>query len=252
MENDDWVTGNIKLKIFGEPVEMQLTVPAKPVKARAMLPIFQKMTNSFVEIGENNVEAEGKAISCEKGCGACCRQAVPLAENETYHIRDLVENLSEPRRSEVKQKFADACAKLHEIQWFERMENYGNLEIKERQTVVVEYFKQGIPCPFLEEESCSIHLDRPLACREYLVTSPAENCAAPTAETIRMIEIPVKVSENVRLLGRSENRTTLSFIPMIRALEFAEEFPESDFEKPGQEWMGEFFGYLTKGSEGDK
>jgi Fe-S-cluster containining protein len=36
-----------------------------------------------------------------------------------------------------------------------------------------------MPCPFLEDESCSIHPDRPLVCREYLVTSPAELCAGP-------------------------------------------------------------------------
>ena len=35
-----------------------------------------------------------------------------------------------------------------------------------------EYFQLGIPCPFLEEESCSIYHDRPITCREYLVTSP--------------------------------------------------------------------------------
>jgi hypothetical protein len=35
----------------------------------------------------------------------------------------------------------------------------------------VRYFLQGVACPFLEAESCGIHPDRPLACREYLVTS---------------------------------------------------------------------------------
>ncbi len=41
------------------------------------------------------------------------------------------------------------------------------------------YFHLGIACPFLEDESCSIHADRPISCREYLVTSPAVNCADP-------------------------------------------------------------------------
>jgi hypothetical protein len=35
-----------------------------------------------------------------------------------------------------------------------------------------------VACPFLEDEACSIHADRPLSCREYLVTSPPELCAA--------------------------------------------------------------------------
>ena len=55
------------------------------------------------------------------------------------------------------------------------------------------YFALGIPCPFLEEESCSIHPDRPLVCREYLVTSPAELCAGPTQEGVTPVPVP-KVS----------------------------------------------------------
>ena len=50
---------------------------------------------------------------------------------------------------------------------------------EERTELAYEYFKHGIACPFLEDESCSIHPDRPMACREYLVSSPAENCRAP-------------------------------------------------------------------------
>ena len=57
-------------------------------------------------------------------------------------------------------------------------------------------------CPFLEEESCSIHPDRPLVCREYLVTSPAELCAGPTQEGVTPVAVP-KVSPAARGLEES-------------------------------------------------
>ena len=98
---EEWVTGTMNLTVHGEPIEMQMTVPAKPVKPTRMLPIFQMMTNSFLKISVDATERQGDSISCQAGCGACCRQAVPLAEIEAYQIAELVEHLPEPRRSTI-------------------------------------------------------------------------------------------------------------------------------------------------------
>lgn len=247
MKNDEWITGNIKLSLGGQPLEMQMTVPAKPVKPQRMLPIFQQMTNSFIEIAENAVENSGDKISCQKGCAACCRQAIPLAEIEVYRIAEMVETLPEPRRTEIKNRFKTAWHHFFEIGWFERLENCVNVSQKECEKVILEYLYEDVPCPFLEDESCSIHLERPLTCREYMVTSPAENCDAPSAEKIRLVKLPVKSSEIVRQVTNSANlNKSINFVPLVLALEWvkrnADEFPE----KTGEQWMADFFTNLTK------
>ncbi len=61
------------------------------------------------------------------------------------------------------------------------------------------YFALGIPCPFLEDERCTIHSIRPLRCREYMVASPAENCAHPETKEVIGVKPPVLLS---RVLGR--------------------------------------------------
>ncbi len=247
MPNEEWITGNVRLNVGGEPLDLQMTVPAQPVKPQKMLPIFQQMTNSFVGMGEQAVVQAGGRISCKKGCGACCRQAIPMAEIEAYHIAELVEAMPEPRRSEVKNRFDAAWHHFTEIGWFQRLDDCGNLPHEEREKIVLEYFHEGIPCPFLEDESCSIHQARPLACREYLVTSPAENCAKLTAEGIRMVDLPIKPSETVRKITNSQNlNQSVNFVPLVLALEWAkgnaDEFPE----KTGEHWMADFFTTLTK------
>ena len=242
----EWKTGKVTLSLFGEPVEMEMTVPAKPVKATRMLPIFQAVTSSFVELGVSAVVGEGKEISCKAGCGACCRQAVPLAEVEAFQIAELVENMPEPRRSRIKRKFAEGARHFHENHWFEKMERYPRLSAKERQALVMEYFNEGVPCPFLEDESCSIHPNRPLSCREYLVTSPAENCAQPTAETIRQVRFTLKPSITLLEISNTRNLKNSFFVPMIQALEHAEKFRDISEEKTGEAWMADFFRNLTK------
>jgi Fe-S-cluster containining protein len=244
---DEWTTGSVTLSIGGEPVEMEFTVPAFPIKPGRMLPIFQGMASSFVEIGENAAMARGEVISCAKGCGACCRQPVPISEVEAFQIAELVESLPEPRRTIVKQRFKDACDHFHETEWFERMDSFQALSYDERQRVAMEYFYDQIPCPFLEDESCSIHPYRPLVCREYLVTSPAENCSNPTAQNIAPVKLLFKLGETLRKMRVKDAESAPVFVPLVRSLEWAETHPDNFSEKPGKEWLGEFFKDLAAG-----
>ena len=253
MDQNDWVTGELVLSINGEPLKIQMTVPAKPIKPHRMLPVLQKITNTFVEMSAVAAGGRGETVSCRQGCAACCRQPVPISEIEIYHLAELVEAMPEPRRSEIKDRFKAAVEHFESIGWFEKMNAIGNMTLTDSKEKVskmiseagVEYFREGIPCPFLnvDEGSCGIHEHRPLACREYLVTSPAANCSAPSAESIRMVPLVMQPSHVVRYLGNTGRFA--GFIPMIRALELAEAFPEKFEEKTGERWAADFFGKLT-------
>ena len=246
LNQDEWVTGEVSLLIDGNPIDMKMTVPAKPVKPQRMLPVFQQMANSFVEMGVDAVETQGEKISCKKGCGACCRQPVPLAEIEAYQLAELVENLPEPRQTEVRKRFDEAFKHFAEIGWYERLSQAAGKEKEEQEKVVLDYFREGIPCPFLVDESCSIHQDRPVACREYLVTTPAENCSNPSAEGVKLIQLPVKPSKTLMKVGQKKQISGINFIPMTLALKWVEMNEDNFDEKTGEEWMADFFQNLTK------
>lgn len=245
-KDSELVSGQITLEISGIPVEMNLTVPSIPVKPQRMLPVFQQMTNSFVEMGIKSAENQGESISCTKGCGACCSQAVPIAEIEAYRLAELVENMPETRRANVKEKFDNAFSHFAEIGWFEKLSECASQTHKEQEKVVLEYFREGISCPFLEEGACSIHENRPLACREYLVTSPAENCSKPSAGSIKMVSLPVKPSKSLMKVGQRTQIAGVNFIPLIMSLKWAEKNEEKFEEKTGEKWMEDFFRHLTK------
>lgn len=249
MDNDEWTTGQVKLRVNGKPVEVQVTVPARPVKLHRILPVFQQVTNLFVDAGVAAVEAEGKSISCKAGCGACCRQPVPIAEAEVYQIAELVEAMPEPRRSEIKARFAAGVAQVRASGWFEAFEaciERGqsmpyDAAAQQQIEVILQYFRLGVPCPFLEEESCSIHAERPLACREYLVTSPAQHCSTPTGEAVRKVDMVLRPSRSLAAISRSERMNDHGLLLLILALELAASHPDQAPEKPGTEWVMEFF-----------
>ena len=254
MENEEWVTGNITLRIGGIPVKMELTVPAAPVKPPRMLPIFHQMANAIVGFSEEGIRNEGKEISCKMGCGACCRQPVPISEAEVYQIAALVDEMPEPRRSVIRERFRVANEYFGMSGWYDRVAALAEKASapkadylpKELLDEAMGYFSAGVACPFLEDESCSIHESRPLTCREYLVTSPAKNCANPTAETIDKVPLLLHPSRAMRLVGQTGLLAQWGILPLVRALDIAAKVPEQFEEKTGERWAAEFFGHLTK------
>lgn len=239
-----WVTGKGKFVISGSEIEMEVTVPAEPVRPRRMLPVLQQLTNTIVDAAVTEAEAEGRTISCKAGCGACCRQLVPIAEMETFHLRDLVNAMPQARQTEIRQRFADAREQLKQAGLLETLETPFAMSLDDRRRFGIEYFKQGIPCPFLEDESCSIHPDRPLSCREYLVTSPAANCANPQ-NNIEGVYVAEKVSTVVYSLDSDRSALTYKWVPMILALDWAATHIEDSPLRVGTEMFGEVIRRLT-------
>lgn len=216
-------TGRVVLVVGGERLPLELTVPAGPVTVEKILPILRGLSSLFAERATAEIEAGGGAISCRAGCGACCRQLVPLAPSEARALARLVDAMPEPRRALIRSRFEDALARLETADLLSRM---GTRTPEERSALGKAYFQQGIACPFLEAESCSIHPDRPMACREYLVTSPAENCRAPRADTIAKVPLeadPLPALVQVEAGG---------WVALVLALRFRNETPEPQPERP--------------------
>jgi Fe-S-cluster containining protein len=249
MDTEDWITGRVTLRIGAQPVALEMTVPAKPVKLYRMLPVFQQLTDMFVDASADVAATDGRSVSCKAGCGACCRQAVPISEAEVHQIAELVLTLPEPRRSEIRARFAAGVARIRATGWFEAMDaTVGSMHSSSLEAVkahltalALQYFEQGVACPFLEDGSCSIHADRPLACREYLVSTPAENCAALASGTVRKIEMILKPSRLLRRASQTGRFGKDRYLSLLQAVELAERYPQEPVEKTGPEWMAEFF-----------
>jgi hypothetical protein len=72
----------------------------------------------------------------------------------------------------------------------------------------------GMPCPFLIDESCSIHAHRPVVCREYNVTSPPELCTDPIRNPIIRVPLPQPLSTPLARLTAELTGTKTRLIPL--------------------------------------
>jgi len=223
----------------------KVTVPTGPTQVNDVLPLAQSLADALVGSAVNTIEKQGQRISCTKGCGACCRQLVPIAPVEARRINDVINAMPEPRQSEIRTRFATARQRLAQTELLTELKARTHWTDGQGRAVGMKYFRQNIPCPFLEDGACSIYPDRPIACREYLVTSPAENCAQPTPETIRTVKFPLRVWLG---LARCEQGALpepfVSWVPLILAPEWAEAHPEQPPSRPGPTLVKQFFDHL--------
>src|SRR5690242_780192 len=228
MVDSGHVTATLRLSVGDIRIAHPMTVPASPVPATAVVPALQGLVNAVVEAAEDQAAHTGKAISCRKGCGACCRQLVPISRTEGEALLALVEAMPREQRKAVRSRFAAAEAAIAEAGLAER----GTRSDREMS---VAYFALGVPCPFLEDESCSIHPDRPLVCREYLVTSPAELCAGPRQEGVTPVPVP-KLSLAARRLQDESD----AWFPLALLMAWSRKPRTPAQRRPGTEWVQRF------------
>lgn len=239
-------TANIELSSPEWEMQFKLTVPAGPTTLKELLPLAQTLSNAIVDATVQLVEERGAKISCCKGCGACCRQLVPISDVEARRIAELVQTMPEPRRTQVLARFQDALRRLAEAGLLEKLHHQERWHTEGYTEFGLEYFHLGIPCPFLEEESCSIHPDRPVTCREFLVTSPAENCRNPTAETVKSVRLPMRVGPALALFSTLDSAPQfVRWVPLVLALEWAAEHADPPAVQTGPELLGQFLEHLT-------
>ena len=131
------------------------------------------------------VEARGEAISCGKGCSACCRLYVEASLQECeaivyylYHNEPVLNRFLEryyPWREELE-KNGDLFRRCERI--FSAMLVYGASEQNERafMEALRLYRKQNIACPFLQEDVCLIYEVRPSNCAGFFITASPQQC----------------------------------------------------------------------------
>ncbi|MCG8098325.1 MAG: YkgJ family cysteine cluster protein, partial [Candidatus Thiodiazotropha taylori] len=225
-----------ELRIGSENLRFSVEITNEPVHIHDLLPFFQRITDKVVEIGVKEAEQQGKCISCKKGCGACCSQLVPVSRAEGYNLLNLIESMPAERQQVIRARFEQNIKVLKDAGVLQMMEQaVSNNDRMQLREVGVNYFKLNLACPFLEDQSCSIHRDRPLSCREFLVTSDPVHCADTNPETVESLSLPKRISPIIYRMSRDLNEAGRGYLPLIQILESAEGLSSNQASEPAMD-----------------
>lgn len=207
-----------------------LAIPAEPIRLSDLSRLVMPLDEQIVALGVKKHLPTLGAVSCKKGCDSCCYQLVPISPPEAFMIHDLVAAMPEARQEEVLTRVVDAEAAL-EAFGLDESTFSGMANDNELRKLLITWHRQDVACPFLENGQCTAYTSRPSGCREYLVTSPAENCSKLGEAVIRRMPVSIRMSlalsrVTARLLGGEP-----TIFPLTLAIAWAEAHEEEGLRR---------------------
>ena len=213
---DSTVKATFSMPVGDVFLNASAVIPSGHTTLTNLLPVIQNLENAILsQVSAEAVQA-GSPISCRAGCGACCRQLVPVSLFEAEALMLWMKSLPEERRTQLEERFNRALSALREAGVLDSiLDQSWALEQEKATELAIEYFHAGVACPFLEDESCSIHPFRPLSCREYLVTSSPELCRDPAKNDVAGVQLPLKLSRVLYTFGQKMEQDPRGWIPLV-------------------------------------
>lgn len=210
------VKASFALPVGGGFLNASANLPAGQTNLTELLPLVQSLENAIIgKIGEE-AKAAGTPISCRAGCGACCRQLVPISFFEAEALANWISALPDEKRLALEERFDRALTSLRDAGVIDKiLDERWMTDEKLTTQLAVDYFHAGVACPFLENESCSIHPMRPLSCREYMVTSPPALCSDPSVNQVAGVRLPTKLSRVLYSFGQEMEQDRRGWIPLV-------------------------------------
>jgi Fe-S-cluster containining protein len=212
----------VELETAGWATALTVTAPTGPAPLDVWLPLLQALASQLSQTADAAAADAGAPVSCAKGCGACCRQLVSISTVEARALAKLVAAMPEPRRGEIGARFAAALTRLAESGLAERDHAAPDarypLAETPQQRLAADWFALQIACPFLEDEACGIYEDRPLVCREHLVTSPAANCSRMFQAPVDRIDLPVRLGAALARAAETVAGVSTAMVPLVMSL----------------------------------
>lgn len=246
----------VQLTVGNRPLQFRVEVPTGPIRPEALLPLYRALADRLTAMAARAAADAGDAVSCRKGCSACCRQLVAISALEARELMKLVERLPEPRRSVVRQRFADARRRLEAEapQLIEPMLHPHEHPMSNEQSMEMAraYLRLGIDCPFLEDNACSIYDQRPVACRQYMVVSAPEHCATLSPEVRSLEPSGGPASQWMPVWERARTGHAADYVGMVLAPDFVAEHPQEPPARPGTEIFNEFLTRMQQRGKWEK
>ncbi len=202
-----------------------VSVPSTLIPIADIIPLMRSLGGQAHKLAIDRVSPTDATVSCHKGCAACCRMMIPVAPPEAFRLLDVIEKLPSDKQEAVRNRFQDVQLTLRKAGLEPEMQRlaYSEEQVTDEELEPLNraYYSLRMPCPFLEDEVCSIYEERPSACRELLVTSPPELCQNMTSNPIRPIPPPLRIGSVLSKLWADLFQGPVRLIPLPFALDWA-------------------------------
>lgn len=184
-----------------------------------IIPVARAVCDAIIDVTLRHALSDKRRISCRKGCSTCCSYLVPLSVAEVYRLQNEFLQMPDTHRMPVLKSYIEAAKKILNGKAQKILQNSDDL-----QKISDWYAGLGIQCPFLSNGICSIYEMRPLACREYYVSSRPERCKNNSTHDPNIVHLPVSILESIGTLVQRLEQSQVEAVILPMALVDIDEF----------------------------
>ncbi len=232
-DEDRFVLMDVEMGTQTGKIRGRVRVDTGPTRLSDLVPTAHELTSVIAARACRAEEKEGKEISCRSGCAACCRQMVPLSIPEAFFLADSVERMVPVRKAAVLGRFEAVHDRLAAENMIDGMLDM-EVGADPHRALNIKYFQMKIDCPFLVDEACSVYEERPVACRDYIVTSPAHWCEDVFGHGVAKVPMPIPMSAPLAWMTADLTGEPPRLIPLVLAPRWAAE----NGDLRNREWPG--------------
>jgi Fe-S-cluster containining protein len=200
---------------------------------------------------KNGLQQEAKAtgieIACARGCPWCCYVYVVASMQECeaivyylYQHEDALQHFLRTYRTwrTRVEKIRGTFFEISRLQQKRMAREDTPHDSDSFNSELIKYSEERLPCPFLNESSCSIYEIRPFVCAGLASTTCREWCdpAHPCHKHIRLLKAEVTMDEDMPYFANPQGKPALTNMPALvyEILRYGWEFL---WKVPGLEYL---------------
>lgn len=238
----------LELDIAGERVSFRIGVSEGQARLADIVPPARALSTKLVLAVLEKLRRDEELVPCCEGCSACCSYLTPLSVPEVFRLRQEILAMPTERGKKVFESCLDAAKKILD----NRPEDSGVNELTEEngqiQVSGLGKWYAGLKqsCPFLSDGLCTVYEQRPIACREHMITGSASLCEAEWTDGSEVVRMPVSVLEALAQLTAELEQSSIEAVMLPLALPWACENIERDERRWPATVMAEQFAKIVK------
>lgn len=199
-------------------LEASVQTTEGPIEVISVVGAARGLEDALIGVAARKAEAMGAPVTCRRGCDACCHHLVPLSAAEAHALARMVEAMPPERRAETERRFELAKQRAEEAGLLGALEATLDGAPFDRHR---EWFAAYVACPFLDGGSCAVYDDRPLACREHLVSSDPAACRSTVPGQVKSVPLLGRLARALTGLSAEVWPDAPERIPLPLALDWA-------------------------------
>ena len=191
---------SFELDVAGKTLPFCINVVSKQAALADIVPLARTISTKIALAFLDTLSKKGQFVTCHKRCSTCCSYMIPLSIPEVFRLREELLAMPSDKSSRILKSCTIAAKRT-----LEKIPRYINTDKPtENNSASMDqlskwYAGLKMDCPFLSEGLCSVYEQRPLACREHIITGSNFFCQPDNGGEPNVVPMPVSVLE---VLGR--------------------------------------------------